>query len=183
MFDALVVATATAELLLGSGLLVTLASGARVWPPPGTRSWQFWFVWLLTIVTTLGVAGTGVARWGTLGFPGWIRFGLGAPAMIAGFSLAIWSVAWLGWQSLGLSGALVTSGPYRVSRNPQYVGDVVGLMGWGVLCASAWTLVLAAGAAGLLLVTPLAEEPWLEERHGDEYRRYRRLVPRYIGLP
>ncbi|MHA2385276.1 MAG: methyltransferase family protein, partial [Candidatus Thorarchaeota archaeon] len=30
-------------------------------------------------------------------------------------------------------------------------------------------------------VTPLSEEPWLEELFGDEYLKYRKSVPRFVG--
>jgi protein-S-isoprenylcysteine O-methyltransferase Ste14 len=32
----------------------------------------------------------------------------------------------------------------------------------------------------VLLVAPLAEEPWLEEQYGQAYLGYRRTTPRYL---
>jgi protein-S-isoprenylcysteine O-methyltransferase Ste14 len=33
----------------------------------------------------------------------------------------------------------------------------------------------------LNLLAPYTEEPWLEERYGEEYEAYKRIVPRFIG--
>lgn len=80
-------------------------------------------------------------------------------------------------------GGLVTSGPYRFSRNPQ-------LVGWGLVLGG----ISLAGRSprALLLVAAffLAHELYLPivERHlelifGKAYRRYRAEVPRYLYLP
>lgn len=59
---------------------------------------------------------------------------------------------------------LVRRGPYRFSRNPQYVGFIVGLIGWVFLSSS--RLALPASFAGVipLIVVPFAEEGWLLAR-------------------
>ncbi len=84
--------------------------------------------------------------------------------------------------SFGSESALVRRGPYRFSRNPQYVGFIVGLIGWVFLSSS--RLAAVASLAGMvpLIAVPFTEEGWLLARHGAAYEEYRRGVPRYVSL-
>ena len=82
--------------------------------------------------------------------------------------------------SQGFGGPLLVSGAYRYSRNPQYVGTVAGLLGYGVLCNSALTLVAVLLSSSWYLLAPFAEEPWLRERLGAPYEEYAASVRRYL---
>ena len=76
---------------------------------------------------------------------------------------------------------LVPSGPYRFVRNPLYLGAALLLAGYGLRKLSPSILILDVillGVAHLFVV--LVEEPGLESRFGEEYRRYREEVPRWI---
>jgi phospholipid methyltransferase len=76
---------------------------------------------------------------------------------------------------------LVTTGPYRVSRNPMYAGQAVALVGAG-LATGSWS-PLAAAAVGMLATTRLVigpEEDYLADRFGDEYAHYRSRVRRWL---
>jgi protein-S-isoprenylcysteine O-methyltransferase Ste14 len=79
---------------------------------------------------------------------------------------------------------LVDRGPYRFSRNPMYVAVVTVLFGWALAFTSPG---LAAYAVVMIAVfharVVLFEEPWLAERHGESWRRYRASVPRWVGIP
>lgn len=57
---------------------------------------------------------------------------------------------------------------------------VVATVGWVVLTGSARVGLVGLVAVVWYLLLPRAEEPWLEERHGEAYRRYRERVPRFI---
>ena len=76
---------------------------------------------------------------------------------------------------------LVVAGVYRHVRNPMITGVITNLVGETLLFGSAalgiWAALFAAGNA---LFIPLFEEPGLEARFGEEYRRYRANVPRWI---
>lgn len=76
---------------------------------------------------------------------------------------------------------LVVSGVYRHVRNPMITGVVTNLVGEALLLGSAAIGAWAAGFFALnALFIPLFEEPDLERRFGDEYRRYRANVPRWL---
>lgn len=78
-------------------------------------------------------------------------------------------------------GGLVTGGVYRYTRNPQYVGYVGVLAGVGLARRSAAALGLASTAALVFRWWVPVEERHLEREFADDYRRYRRHVPRWLG--
>ena len=77
---------------------------------------------------------------------------------------------------------LVVSGPYRFSRNPMYVAVLLVLAGWAL---GFWSRGLAVYAATLAVVfhlrVILAEEPFLDAAHGEQWRAYKARVPRWVG--
>lgn len=76
---------------------------------------------------------------------------------------------------------LVTSGPYRVVRNPMYVGGALILLGEAIIFRSAVLfLYLLCVLLAFHLFVVLYEEPHLEKIFGAAYREYRKTVPRWI---
>jgi protein-S-isoprenylcysteine O-methyltransferase Ste14 len=77
---------------------------------------------------------------------------------------------------------LMTRGPYASSRHPMYLAELGLWLGWAVLYGS---IVVLAGFAILCVVVSLLaprEERDLEAKFGEEYRRYRARVPRWLGV-
>src|SRR5262245_27213914 len=76
---------------------------------------------------------------------------------------------------------LVVQGVYRHVRNPMIAGVFFVLLGEAVLAASlpllVWFLVFVLANA---IYIPLAEEPGLVKRFGDDYLAYKRNVPRWV---
>src|ERR1051326_7409086 len=77
--------------------------------------------------------------------------------------------------------ALVASGPYRWTRNPMYLGLTLWYLGFIAWVNTLWPLfalpfVLAAMHYGVIQ----REEAYLENRFGEEYRRYKATVRRWI---
>lgn len=177
--------TLLAEILLGGTLILTLLHpGFRVWPPPSKESWQYRLTWSLTALIFLGLLLLGLLDWGSMRFPPFFRFGFGPLLMISGLAFALWAMQTLGVRTtLGLGGRLVRVGPYRFSRNPQYVGDIALIAGYVALSSS--RLALITGAIGCIwfALAPFVEEPWLRRQLGEEYGEYLQNVPRYLGLP
>jgi len=159
-----------------------LAPAHRIWPPSSRRSWQFYTTWFLSWVTLSGVFLLAVLGGNSLEIPDWIRLGAGVPLLGVGVAILAWGFRELSLQTtLGLAGRLTRSGPYRWSRNPQYVGTCCYLASLVLLSGSHLAAIGCLAVAAWFVAAPWIEEPWLAERFGDEYREYRRSVPRFLG--
>jgi protein-S-isoprenylcysteine O-methyltransferase Ste14 len=112
---------------------------------------------------------------------------IGALPAAAGLAVVAWAV-----HTFALAGVtpapettperLVTDGPLAYTRNPLYLGTVLGAGGMAILSASP----LGGGYAALMavvyhLVVVYREEPRLTETMGGEYERYCSSVPRWVG--
>jgi protein-S-isoprenylcysteine O-methyltransferase Ste14 len=79
---------------------------------------------------------------------------------------------------------LVVDGPYRRSRNPQYVGVIAIVAGQGLWWGSRRILVYGAAlAAAFHAWVRVYEEPRLRDRFGATYVHYQREVPRWLPRP
>lgn len=77
--------------------------------------------------------------------------------------------------------ALVTTGPYRRTRNPMYAGMLVILSGWGIYLGSFSPFLLLPLFVWVLNVQQIVpEEKVLEQTFGDAYREYKAQVPRWF---
>jgi len=111
----------------------------------------------------------------------------GVLIFLAGFSLFAWCVslfARIGEGTLAPwdpTRRLVAVGPYRYVRNPMITGVVTMLAGEAVFHGSR---VLATWGATFVFINYvfflIFEEPDLESRFGEDYRRYKANVPRWI---
>lgn len=121
--------------------------------------------------------------------PATAAIGLDAGTMIllAGFTLFVWCLSLFAQVGKGTlapwdpTRRLVAVGPYRYVRNPMITAVITMLIGESVLLGSR---VLAIWAAIFLLLNILYflgfEEPDLQRRFGEEYKRYKAAVPRWI---
>ncbi len=81
----------------------------------------------------------------------------------------------------GRTTALVTSGVYRFSRNPAYLGMEIVLLGWAVVLASpAAVLVSALFVAYIARFQIRPEELVLSASLGQDHRDYLKRVRRWI---
>jgi protein-S-isoprenylcysteine O-methyltransferase Ste14 len=79
------------------------------------------------------------------------------------------------------STALVTSGIYRTTRNPMYVGLTLVLVGWDVFLCSAWAL--PGPVVFVLYITRfqiIPEERVLSGKFGAAYAQYTARVKRWL---
>ncbi|MCC7308745.1 MAG: isoprenylcysteine carboxylmethyltransferase family protein [Acidobacteria bacterium] len=76
---------------------------------------------------------------------------------------------------------IVQHGPFRITRNPMYLQMVVGCIGFAVLLANPWILLLTPLCAWLLQRWAiLPEEAYLERKFGSAYASYKRRVRRWL---
>jgi protein-S-isoprenylcysteine O-methyltransferase Ste14 len=77
--------------------------------------------------------------------------------------------------------ALVTTGIYRYTRNPMYLGLTLLLLGWAVYLSAPWAVL--GPAAFVLFITRfqiIPEERILEAKFGAAYTGYRQQVGRWL---
>jgi protein-S-isoprenylcysteine O-methyltransferase Ste14 len=144
----------------------------RVWPPVALG-----VPWLVGV--TLSV---------TVGDP--FRLSV-SPAV--GWLLVVAFAGWNGWALLlmgayrtallpgGATTTLLERGPFRLSRNPLYVGLLALDLGAALLADSAWALLLVpVGLAALWWGAVAPEEAYLRRKYGDDYAAYCGRVRRWL---
>lgn len=136
---------------------------------------------MVAFAVPLSLAWSQSARGGTALWPA------GGLVVFAGASLLLWCVREFYVAGRGTLAPwspprkLVTSGPYRFSRNPMYIGVAVVLLGWAVLFRSRTLLIYTAGfLIAVHLRVVLAEEPWARRTFGADWEEYRARVPRWL---
>ena len=116
-----------------------------------------------------------------------IAFWGAVAAGCTGLGLALWTVTLFVRSGHGTPAPwdppkqLVVKGPYRHVRNPMITGALLILLAESLILWSAmiawWMLIFLVANA---LYFPFVEERGLEKRFGEDYRRYKRHVPRWI---
>ena len=103
-----------------------------------------------------------------------------------GFLLRVWATLHFYEQqmrviSLSPQNSLITSGPYRFSRNPLYLGgNVFIFFGASLLLGSPSALILTAIHLPLVDLMIRREERQLERKFGEPWLRYRQRVRRWL---
>jgi protein-S-isoprenylcysteine O-methyltransferase Ste14 len=115
-----------------------------------------------------------------------LPFWLGLFLLALGGAVAIWGQTLMGAAGTNVSPALpataiVTTGPFRISRNPLYLALNLVFLGLGLAINSYWSFV----ALGVLLPlmhygVVLREERYLERKFGEAYLHYKARVRRYL---
>jgi protein-S-isoprenylcysteine O-methyltransferase Ste14 len=81
----------------------------------------------------------------------------------------------------GSVSTIVTSGPYRFSRNPIYLGFVCTLIGLPLALGNVWGVALSPVLMALLYQLVIKhEEAYLEEKFKDVYTSYKSRVRRWL---
>jgi protein-S-isoprenylcysteine O-methyltransferase Ste14 len=145
--------------------------GVRL-PPPIIAALVMGAAWLLDRVWTLQV---------------------GPPAVALGGMLIFLAIGLAGWAVLVLvkagndprpdrpDAAMVETGPYRRSRNPIYLGLLLGATGLALIWGTLWGWLGVAVLHGVLDRLVIAkEEAYLATRFGAAYAGYKGRVRRWM---
>ncbi|MGH3459814.1 methyltransferase family protein [Aeromicrobium sp.] len=143
-------------------------------PPPLYFLMAFLVGWWLHALTDDRLGGRPATIW------------IGAVLLTAGVVLDVWATltfkrARTTFIPYRRASSLVTGGPYKLSRNPMYVGMALDVVGGALLIDSWWPLVLLVPA--IVLVTVLVikpEERLMADVFGSEYTAYRERVRRWL---
>lgn len=143
-------------------------------------------VWVIYIAHT---ATTAWASWNSV-WPievgRYLALGIGSGLLLAGCGVLLSGM--YEFRSLArMSGrrpfSLVRTGIYRWTRNPQNVGWGLALVGIALMGMSGAALLLALQFWVAFRIYIPSEEHYLERIFRDEWRRYCRSTPRFLGLP
>jgi protein-S-isoprenylcysteine O-methyltransferase Ste14 len=140
-------------------------------------------------VIYLGALGVGFgldAAIGTGSLPSIVAVPIGAASIIAGAGLLRSFLR--AFQRAGTpvdpytpSEAIVTDGPYRLTRNPAYLGMALTYAGIAIVANAPWALVPLPVAIAVIDRGVIArEERYLERRFGRPYVDYERRVRRWM---
>ena len=110
----------------------------------------------------------------------------GAVLCIAGVALMIWAVQSFRRHQTSvvphqMPERIITSGPFRLSRNPIYLGDVLVLAG-AVLWWGAWPAILLIPAFVFVLLRRFIapEEARMKENFGTEFDAFAKKTRRWL---
>jgi protein-S-isoprenylcysteine O-methyltransferase Ste14 len=141
------------------------------------------------VIVGLGVAFIGTRLDSLLGISGFNSIFATAAAWLllaGGFLLRVWATFYfyerkMNVISLAPQKTLITSGPYRFSRNPLYLGgNVFIFFGAALLLGSPSGLVVTAIHIPLVDLFIRREEKQLKKNFGEEWVRYAKRVHRWL---
>lgn len=111
---------------------------------------------------------------------------LGGALFVAALALATWAIVTIARAGSNVptnlpTTSIVDTGPYRFTRNPIYLGMLLGQLGLTVAFDSLWLLITLAPFALVIRYGVVArEEAYLERKFGEVYRGYRARVRRWL---
>jgi protein-S-isoprenylcysteine O-methyltransferase Ste14 len=102
-----------------------------------------------------------------------------------GYALLVAATLWRIWCLVFIGGTkneeLAQLGPYAMVRNPLYIGNFLGAIGFGFAVEMPYLALLFAAVFALLYPAVVArEEARLLGLFGDRYRQYCARVPRWV---
>ena len=144
--------------------------------------------WPPLILAGVVAAGVFAGYVDPLGLPGgeWRRVA-GAAVIVAGLGLDVSAMVTMARRRANIlphraATALVTSGPFSLSRNPIYLGNVLLTVGLALATGNAWLLPSAAVEVALVTVLAiLREEAHLRAVFGSDFDDYARRTLRWVG--
>lgn len=168
------------------------ASDGQPSEPISTPRWMVLIFWAVGLLLAHNVFPWGLSLLSTR--HGWVegRPGLGNLVSLvligAGISGIVWTMALhyrrtpqrVEWERTPRY--LLFRGPYRFTRNPMYLTELMLWLGWAFFYGSVPVFVGFLFLSVIMnFVAVPREERELEARFGEAYREYKRSVPRWLG--
>jgi protein-S-isoprenylcysteine O-methyltransferase Ste14 len=154
-------------------------AGVRVAPP-------LIYIGVLALALVIDLAVGGPRIGAPLGIPHIARITAGVAffligMLLTGRGLALFRLAGTEVRPWMPSTTLVTSGIYRFTRNPMYLGLTLSYAGLSLLADSAIALLCLIPLLVIITYGVIKrEERYLEVKFGEGYRKYKRKVRRWI---
>lgn len=107
---------------------------------------------------------------------------LGLVIILLGFLVAFGTMGWFGMRrAFGIEAkGLISTGPYRFTRNPQILGGYLMVIGVTVQWPSWFSIIWIVLYGVIVHWMVITEEEHLQASLGEEYVRYYHQVPRYL---
>lgn len=117
--------------------------------------------------------------------PGAVIRILGLAMVLAGSAIALYAQHYMGrsWRigaAEGHLGAIVDTGPFGLSRNPVFVGQIMLFVGLTLVFTSVLQLAVAIALVVAVMLQVSIEERVLTKELGPAYDAYRRRVRRWL---
>ena len=150
------------------------ASNAVIHPP---------IAWALAIVAGLGGGWLYPLRFVPPTIP---RIGVGGSLFIIAFLLAVWAIVTIRRAGTQIridkpTTMIVTDGPFGFTRNPIYLGMLLGQAGLAVAFDNVWLLVAWAPLYLVFRYGVISrEEAYLDRKFAAAYRAYKLRVRRWV---
>ena len=165
----------------------TGAPAIRFRDPPGSPQWWAKLLSALAVLLAVaapvaelvGLAPIGVLDQAVVRWSGVALVALG----IAGTLIAQWAMgdSWRGDVDPEVRAPLITSGPFRIVRNPILTCTAVTSLGFALMVPNVIAVaMLLALVVTLQIQVKLVEEPYLLGVHGDAYREYAARTGRFL---
>lgn len=124
----------------------------------------------------------------------WPWLALPFALVLPGSALRLWGTSYVRGEVMRHADVhadrLVIAGPFRFTRNPLYLGNMILAVSYGLLLPPPGLLISIALMLAMSLALIRAEEPALAAAHPEAFAQYARAVPRLLprltparGLP
>ena len=112
-------------------------------------------------------------------------FDIHDPLSVTGVALVVVGVALRSWAVgiLKKDAELTTRGPYRLIRNPLYVGSFLMMFGFCALVGNPINLLIVIPMVVIYSVKVRQEERLLASLFGADWVEYERTTPRFVPRP
>lgn len=153
-----------------------------IWPPPTRKAFLAgwgWYAASLAVALRLSLLPPSIPK------PFDSLVWRGAGTILIGLSCVVFLWAIAAFRSIGrVAGTridrLITGGPYRYVRHPQYTSLFLFLYGFTLVQSSLHFLAYSLIISAIFHFLAMLEERYLMRRFGEDYSRYRENTPMFI---